>query len=130
VPHNLVPSIERKLGGSVHLLDLVHDVEEAVLLVMVPLEYFGDGRIVLHEEAALSEQHDTVLLLGLAGELQLLLDDGEHLGDLEGVGHEELGVRHLLELLVGVLVLSALYDEGELVGVLLPSFGGPLGSLI
>lgn len=112
---------------TVDLLDLVHDVEEPVLLVLVPLVHVRDGSITLHEVPALSEQHYTVLLL--CGELELLLNDGENLGYLEGAGHEELGVCHLLELLMGVLVLGALDDQGELVGVLLLGFSCPLGSL-
>ena len=85
---------------------------------------------MLHEVPALSEQHNTVLLLSLACELQLLLDDGEHLGHLEGAGHEELGVGHLVEFIMGVLVNGTLDDQGELVGVLLLGLSSPLGSLV
>ena len=74
-------------SSAVDLLLSVDDVEEAVLLVSEALVDLADGGVVLHEVGALREEHDALLLFSV--QLQLLLDDGEHLADLEGVRHQE-----------------------------------------
>lgn len=43
--------------------------------------------LMLHHELAVGKEHDALLLV--ARQLELFLDDGEHLIHLEGVGHEE-----------------------------------------
>lgn len=42
---------------------------------------------MLHQVLAVREEHDALLLI--PRQLELLLDDGEDLTDLEGVGHQE-----------------------------------------
>lgn len=115
-------------GPSVDLLLRIHDVEEAVIAVVMLLEDLSDGGLVLHQVLAVSEQDDAVLLL--TRELQLLLDDGEDLGHLEGAWHEELGVGHVGELGQSALVLGALDDQRELIGVLLSGLSCPLATFV
>ena len=95
---------------------------------MILLEDLSNGGLVLHQVLAISEQDDAVLLL--ARELQLLLDDGEHLGHLEGAGHEELGVGHVTELGQSALVLCTFDYQGELIRVLLSRLSCPLATFI
>ena len=47
-----------------------------------------EGCIVLHKVLAFSKEDDALLLVAW-GDVELLLDDGEDLADLEGGGHEE-----------------------------------------
>lgn len=96
---------------------------------------------MLHEVLSICKQDYALLLL--AGEVKLLLDDGEHLTDLESVGHQEptkefirnfikdlLRVVHVAEGGGSVLVLGSLDDQRELVRVLRDGFLGPLLSLL
>ena len=116
---------------SVSAIDVllgIDDVEEAIFLVLEPLKDLGDGGVMLHQVLAVSEQNDADM--GVTRNLQLLLDDGHNLGDLEGVWHEELGIRHVAKLRKGVLILGTLDDQGELIGVLLPCLSSPLDALL
>jgi hypothetical protein len=83
----------RESSSAVDLLLGVDDVKEPVLLVTVALIDLLDGGVMLHEVLAICEKDDAFLLL--SAQVELSLDDGEHLTDLEGVGHQELGIGHV-----------------------------------
>ena len=73
--------------SAVDLLLCIHDVEEAVLLILVLLVNIWEHGIMLHQVLSGSEHHHALVLI--SAKLQLLPDDGQDLTDLEGVGHQE-----------------------------------------
>ena len=71
--------------SAVDLLLGVDHVEELVLRVEVLLVDGAQRLVVLHQVLALREEDHGLL----PAEVQLLLDDGQHLAHLEGVRHQE-----------------------------------------
>lgn len=77
----------RHSTSAVDLLLCVDDVQEAILRVLVLLINLLQHGIMLHQVLSGSKKHHALVLVTI--ELQFLSDNGQHLTNLEGVGHQE-----------------------------------------